>query len=525
MSGGGKDPNKAAIKQQKRQMARLDAIDLPELEEYILQSPELVGLLGAEELGDTSFEKIQEDESLRQAQLDALRQMQEMGEVGLTPEERAQRAEMLRESAAQGQAAQKQILQSMAERGNLDSGASLIAQLQANAQQGMDARRQSEQMAADVAQRRRDAINRASGMAGQMSQQDLARQTNLASARDRISQFNAAQRAQTGRLNLAAQQNIENQQAAIANQQAQVQNQLNQQRFQNELSKATGQGQVASNMSQIAANAPQKPGMLQAGLAGAATGASIGSAVPGVGTGIGAAVGAGAGVLSSMFEDGGIAMQNGGLSSFEQAFAKARREQGAGGEFEFGGKKYSTNYANETAPRKMTESEQDKESEKGKGIAKGLSALSNMLKPAERGSLELGQQAQLKADNIMQPLGQVDFQNPFMAEDGGLYDDTKYAQDGTIMFDSDGEGSIVGGDSFERDRVDARLNSGEAVLNVAQQQRLMDLIRGKESADSLGDEDIVEGVPKDYQEDLKNKIDNEDKMSKGLKRLIEALGE
>ena len=95
------------------------------------------------------------------------------------------------------------------------------------------------------------------------------------------------------------------------------------------------------------------------------------------------------------------------------------------------------------------------------------------------------------------------------------------------MYASDGGGDVVDGDSFANDRVDARLNSGEAVLNVSQQQRLMDLLRGKADTTDLGDEDIVEGVPREYQEELKEKIDNpeKDKRSQGLKRLLEILGE
>jgi hypothetical protein len=111
-------------------------------------------------------------------------------------------------------------------------------------------------------------------------------------------------------------------------------------------------------------------------------------------------------------------------------------------------------------------------------------------------------------------------------EDGGVHNGTRYAENGEIMFDSEGEGAIVGGDSFERDRVDARLNSGEAVLNVAQQQRLMDLLRGEANVNDLGDEDIVEGVPREFQEELTEEIDNgKDNKIEGLKKLLQALGE
>ena len=119
-------------------------------------------------------------------------------------------------------------------------------------------------------------------------------------------------------------------------------------------------------------------------------------------------------------------------------------------------------------------------------------------------------------------------------QNGGTYQ----MADGDLTFVSDSTGDVVGGDSFERDRVDARLNSGEAVLNVAQQQRLMDLLRGKISLDELGDDDIVEGVPSEYQDDLTDMLDmgmapsdmdddDEDGLDdemKGLKRLIKMLG-
>jgi hypothetical protein len=108
--------------------------------------------------------------------------------------------------------------------------------------------------------------------------------------------------------------------------------------------------------------------------------------------------------------------------------------------------------------------------------------------------------------------------------DGGTYE----MEDGTLEFESDGSGDIVDGESFERDRVDAKLNSGEMVINAAQQQRLLDIIRGKETPESIGEEDIVEGVPQEFQQDLMSgsgKKDKKKKQSDGLKKLLEMLGE
>jgi hypothetical protein len=99
-------------------------------------------------------------------------------------------------------------------------------------------------------------------------------------------------------------------------------------------------------------------------------------------------------------------------------------------------------------------------------------------------------------------------------------------QDGGMAqkYYSDGSGEVVPGDSLAGDRIDAKLNAGEAVLNVPQQQRLMDVIRGEEDLTALGDEDIIEGVPESYRNKLHGKQDKKQQMSKGFQRLLEMLG-
>jgi len=103
--------------------------------------------------------------------------------------------------------------------------------------------------------------------------------------------------------------------------------------------------------------------------------------------------------------------------------------------------------------------------------------------------------------------------------DGGC---TTRAEDGSLMYESDGD--VVGGDSYAGDRVDAKLNSGEIVLNAPQQQRLMDILRGQEDLTALGEEDIIEGVPESYRNKLHGKQDKKQQMSKGFQRLLEMLG-
>lgn len=646
MGGKSSDPNKAAIKAQREQMARLDKLSLPELQEYILQSPELVGLLEAEQLGSSSLEEISLDPKLREKQMQALAGLQERADQGLTAQDKLAMEDMLGQVGAQERAQRAAIESEMQRRGTADSGASLVSKLQSSQGGAQSARQQAMQMAAQGQQQRMAALQGLGQQAGQMESQDFSRQAQTASAKDAIARANAMNRQQVASANLAARQNIANQRANIANQQSQVANQIAQQNFANQMARATGQGQVASNISQISAAGNQQPSAFQSALGGAATGASIGgSIVPGVGAGYGAAIGAGAGLIGSWFEDGGIAgYQDGGIAhskemkaheKFKSDYMKRVREELAPQKrareevtgMENGGVVHAANglnvpegimtsrnrnmdFNNEgipqfnnlpsqayqeavlkqeqkdkldampnmfniekakntintiqdvTAGRKDPNSlkdlgvevsgltndkinEQDttptpkKEVEDSKidsdKLAKGLGALSKMLGAQEQKKPELNlKYSGPEVQNIMAPVQAQDFGNimaqqkfgAFM-EDGGvadLYKGTKCAENGELMFDSEGDGAVVGGDSFERDRVDARLNSGEAVLNVAQQQRLMDLLRGK--TDELGDEDIVEGVPKDYQEDLTEKIDNgTNNKVEGLKRLLSALGE
>lgn len=679
MGGKAKDPNKAAMKAQRDQLKRLDRIDVPELQEYMLQAPELVGLLDAEQIGDSALEDISTDPRLRQAQLQTLSDLEQESEEGLTAMDRLQMEELMDQAGAQGQAQRAAIQAQMERQGLGNSGAALAAKLQGSQGSANALRKQAMQMLAQSGDRRRQARRDRANLAGQMEGQDFSRQAQVASARDAINRANAMNRQQVNQLNLAARQNIANQQTNTANMQAGMANQLAQQNFQNQLSKATGQGSVANSMSQIAANTPAKPSAFQAALGGAAQGAAIGSAVPGIGTGIGAAVGGLGGLLGA--EDGAVAYQDGGLveggvpvdrkaleahqkqeANFKRKYMKKihsellgednpngkyiKAEDGAlaqtnyqdpkfpvgtritpdfsGLPVEYGGGAKSPSLKELRQAQGQYDAKQKREDELyGAGVVasgktkleegqslddlrsekadtemagkltKGLGALNKLLgaEPQQKRRLDLGQFNMEMPENVMNQVSPVDYGNPFVqsAEDGALIqameesgelteeatdfaspDDrqsavysilsdamnrmkgqeipmspeedmmqklqamqevpamedggTYQAQDGSLMFTSDGMGDIVEGDSFERDRVDAKLNSGEMVLNAAQQQRLMDMLRGEISSDDLGDEDIVEGVPRDYQEDLMEGGDDKDVQAKGMNRLLDMLG-
>lgn len=616
----GSDPNKAAMKPQKAQMKRLDAISLPELEEYILQNPELVGLLDAEELGASAMEEISLDPALRDKQMQALASLQERSDEGLTATDKYAMEQMLGEVAGQEQARQKQIESQMAQQGMDSSGAALQAKLAGKQSSSNAAREQAMQMAAQGQQNRMQALQALGQQAGQMETADYGRQAQLANARDTISRYNAQNRQGVNQMNLAARQNIANQRTNIANQQAQLGNQLAQQNFTNQIAKATGQGNVANSMSNIAANTPAKPSAFQSALGGAATGASIGSAVPGIGTGVGAGIGAAAGLFGA--EDGGIARnyENGGMvqanPNLDAEYKEKERKQR-----EAFKSKYLKSIQDELLPKKEPIKAEDgaifkknddyvnKQADQyamgkdldaaqmeaqsgqlpksgmsldGDKLAKDLGALNQLLgaKEQKKPALNLGSFSMDAPENLMTPISPMDFGNVYAAADGamisklvdpsefperggtdfaspddrqsaiaaallaemkgmnpqeipmlpeygcgGVHKKKKYENGGTPMYASDGMGDIIdsGMDSYAGDRVDAKVNDGEIILNIPQQQRLMDLLRGKISLTELGDDDIVEGVPKDYRDDLHEELEMESE-EPDMETLIKLLG-
>jgi len=635
--GGGSNPAKEAAKLAKDALKYYKDIDVPELEEYVLQHPELVGLL--EEMGPSALEQIKTDPNLRAVALENLEALRQESQEGMTAADRLQMEEMLGGVAAQEKAQRAAIEQEMARQGMGDSGAALQAKLLGSQGATNAARRQAMQMIAQSGDRRRQARRESSALAGQMEGQDFSRQAQVAQAEDAINKYNTQVQAQ----NLAARQNIENQRANIASVQAGLANQLAQQNFQNQMSLASGKAGVQGNAAQMVGAQPAQPTGFQNLLQTGATIASIG------GTG-----GFGFwGKDKTKAEDGGIIPQSSGGVPVDQKALIAHQKQEAkfkrdymkkihsellGEEKKFhaengglaqtryedpkypvgtkttsdfsglpsindlsssmlGGVPIPNNYVEvpqevqapamkaavgpKVDPKlaelrnaqgehdRVLKAEKDKEgTKKTKRVLKGISKLNELLgfQEQERELPEL-QEVNPEVKNILPEYKPMDFGNPFAqaAEDGAVMDPvadiigkamarkqmaeggseeakmmdmirsmeevpamqdggTYQAQDGSLLFTSDGSGDIVEGDSYERDRVDARLNSGEMVLNAAQQQRLMDMLRGEISLDELGDDDIVEGVPREYQEDIINGDDDGDIQAKGMNRLLDMLG-
>lgn len=261
-------------------LAQYAGLQLPSIEEQQLLMQQYVnaGLFNPQlestiNNGSSAFEGIALDPQLRQKQMEALNQMNQVALEGVTPADRAIQEMVRRNSASEAEAKNQQILQNMQARGMGGSGNELIARLQAS-QQGADRMaQQGLQEQANKQNARMQAMEQYGNMAGQVRTQDYGEQANLANARDAINKMNTAnaqqvQQRNVGSQNQAQQYNLGNQQSIsnnnvnLQNQQQQYNKGLIQQNYNNQLQKAQGMaGQYNNQASAYQNQAANTAGM------------------------------------------------------------------------------------------------------------------------------------------------------------------------------------------------------------------------------------------------------------------------
>jgi len=327
------------------------------------------------------------------------------------------------------------------------------------------------------------------------------------SYRQAIDQFNLANRQDIAAKNLGIRQ----QDVGLRNQQQMYNKALLQQDFENRkgvtamkanarIGQATQQQQQADALAR--ANAMKGSGL--GSIAGMAAGAGLAYATGGTGSTILTAAGMGGNFGNQFFKDGGV------VSSDNTGLEYVRRLINSGNQGDY--------IRNSLQDRNTDQSILDKLNTANNKRVQGAGFDYTDLPIEEQNDDYLNLQDRVKTD-----LQSTD-KNKLLDELEMLYNNKLQNGGMAKKYYSDGSGDIVPGDSYSGDRVDAKLNSKEMVLNVPQQQRLMDVIRGEEDLTALGNEDIIEGVPESY----RNKLHGKDKKSttaKGFKKLLEILGE
>ena len=244
-------------------VARLQAIGIPTIEaqRIVLQNPELVEPLIAEQMGMSSMMEVTMDPRLVASQRAALSDISGLAKTGLGPEDMAAFNQLRRQASGAAEAEQASTLRDLGDRGMLDSGSGLIALLNAGQKASDRMSQEGDRLAATASEARRAALGQQANMASQMSDQDLRLKTGKASAADMINQFNTQLKTGTNATNFGQNVNRANQIASTANQQEAHNKGLIQQKYQNEIQRAGGiaqqQNAQAQNLQQQASGAQQ----------------------------------------------------------------------------------------------------------------------------------------------------------------------------------------------------------------------------------------------------------------------------
>lgn len=223
----------------------------------------------AQALGPSAMQGIQTDPRLAQAQMAALQQLSQVGQMGMTPAEAAALSSAQQNAAAQAQAKSRQIEDEFARRGMGGSGAELAARLSGAQNAAQMLSNNSNQIAQNAQQNALQALSQSGSLAGQMNSQQFGQQAAIAQAKDYINQFNlqnsqnvsnqnAALKNQATARNLTNAQNLATMNTQLGNQQQQANKALIQQQYNNQMALASGRaGQyqgIAQNAQQNAAN-------------------------------------------------------------------------------------------------------------------------------------------------------------------------------------------------------------------------------------------------------------------------------
>lgn len=245
----------------------LSGVKLPSVEEMKIalenyqstgvMTPELEQMIQLSE--QDQLANITTDPRLRQAQMDALGYLQQTGEMGLTPAERAQARDLRRQTEADAQSRTQALLQQQDARGVGSTDMALAARM-LEAQSSANRQASSmDELAGQAQQRALQAMTQYGSMAGQMEGAEYARQAALADALRQREMMNVqnqqqVQQRNVGSKNAAREFNLRNQQRLaeanvdLRNKQQMYNKELLQQDFENRIRKAGGVATANQNM-------------------------------------------------------------------------------------------------------------------------------------------------------------------------------------------------------------------------------------------------------------------------------------
>lgn len=182
-------------------LEQLKVAPLPEFKVAGELTPDMVETVS---LAPSQMSKVSTDPILRKAQMASLEKLTQIGNEGLTAQDKMVLEQATRKAAQENKSNQESILQNMASRGQGGSGAELAAKLSSSQATADRANQESLAVAAQAQQRALDAMTRSGTLGGEIRTQDFNQQSAIAQAQDSINRFNAANSQDVALKNIAA---------------------------------------------------------------------------------------------------------------------------------------------------------------------------------------------------------------------------------------------------------------------------------------------------------------------------------
>lgn len=249
---------------------KLSNISLPRSEDLSYQIQQLVeqGVITPEDAktalaGRSELDDVTTDPRLKEAQMGALSQLQDIGSSGgMTLADKSNLNQISVDEATKAKGQRDAIIQNAQARGLGGSGLDLMAQLQNEQSAASNKSSRDLSVAGTAQQRALDALMQEGTLAGNIQNQQFSQGATKANANDAISKFNTQNQNATNLANtqahnaaqvtnLANKTNVANTNAALQTQQNKQKSDVAQQVFNNQIAKAGGQQATANLTSQV----------------------------------------------------------------------------------------------------------------------------------------------------------------------------------------------------------------------------------------------------------------------------------
>lgn len=194
-------------------------IDQNKYQDVEFVDPEYAGDIEAILQGESAYNSINTDPTIRNAQLSALNEMQDLADRGISIQDDANQRRLINRANTEARSNREAIDQNMQARGLSGSGMSYISKLQADQDSANQMSEQAAMLAGQNADRRMNAISNLGSMSGQVRGQEFEEASAKASANDAVNNYNTNLQNQINQVNQSNQQTHNNNVAQTRNNQ------------------------------------------------------------------------------------------------------------------------------------------------------------------------------------------------------------------------------------------------------------------------------------------------------------------